>query len=107
VNQDVASKHWGCTHFEDRHGVVIRTKVSYKLVKRCQALLLELKLTGHFNDIFCGPAIMSSSSVMACTTGEAGQQQPLEEGRKTYFSAGPLVDFGGYDFGGSEPASQC
>lgn len=68
MNQDVASKHWGCTHFEDRHGVVIRTKVSCKLVKMCQALSSELKLTGHFNDIFCGPAIMSSSSVMACIT---------------------------------------
>lgn len=64
---------------------MIRTKVNYKLVKTCQALLLELKLTGHFNDIFCGPAIMSSSSVMACTTGEAGQQPPLEEDRNLTF----------------------
>ena len=86
---------------------MIRTKVSCKLIKIGQARSSELKLTGHFNDIFCGPAIMSSSSVIACTTGEAGQQQPLEEGRKPYFSAGLLVDFGGYEFGGSEPASQC
>ena len=64
---------------------MIRTKVSYELVKTPQVLLLELKLTGHFNDIFCGPAIMSSSSVMACTTGEAGQQQPLQEGKNLTF----------------------
>ena len=51
-------------------------------LQTCQnvsSTVVKAKLTGHFNDIFCGPAIMSSSSVMACNTEEAGQQQSIEK----------------------------
>jgi hypothetical protein len=48
--------------------VLIRTKVSYSWSVLPKTSAMDQRRTGHFKDIFCGPATMSSSSFIVCRT---------------------------------------
>jgi hypothetical protein len=64
-NQDVASKHCGCTQSIERQGTATRMKLSYNLCQKPTTSMVSLGwLTGHFSDIFWGPATISSSSAL-------------------------------------------